>query len=227
MEQNLHLFKDEGKLIADLSQYRRLTGRLLYFTLTKPDITYAVHRPSQFLSAPTKPHMQAAYRVLQYIKGSPRKGPFFPSNSDLQVKAYCDADWAGCPDTRRSLTSYSVFLGESLVSWRSKKQSTVSSSSTEAEYRAMATTTCEVVWILQLLRDLRVDHPKSAMSICDNQTALHIAANPVFHERTKYIEVDCHLVKDKIAGVIRTFHVISSLHLIDIFTKALGLPAFA
>lgn len=104
MEQNLHLFNDEGKLIADLSQYRRLIGRLLCLTLARPNITYAVHRLNQFLSAPRKPHVQAAYRILQYIKGPPRKGPFFPSNSDLQVKAYCDADWAGCPDTRRSLT---------------------------------------------------------------------------------------------------------------------------
>ena len=80
----------------------------------------------------------------------------------MQVKAYCDADWAGCPDTIRSIIGYSVFLGNYLISWRSKKQSTVSRSSAEVEYRAMATATCEIVWVLQILRDLRVDHPSSA-----------------------------------------------------------------
>uniref|UniRef100_A0A7N2LFG1 Retrovirus-related Pol polyprotein from transposon RE2 n=1 Tax=Quercus lobata TaxID=97700 RepID=A0A7N2LFG1_QUELO len=178
MEQNLHLPEEEGRTIADSSQYRKLI---------------------------------AAHRVLQYVKGSLGKGLFFPAKSDLQVKAFCDADWAGFPNTRRFLTRFHVFLGKS-VSWRSKKQSTVSSSSAEVEYKAMATTTCEIIWILQLLRDLRIDHLESAMLFCDNQATLHIAANPVFHKRIKHIEVDFHLVRDKIAeGEIRTFHVSSRL----------------
>ena len=102
--------------------------------------------------------MQAANRILQYIKGTPGQGVFFPCDLDLQLKAYCDADWASCPDTRKSLIGYCVFLGDSLISWRSKKQSMVSRSSAEAEYRSMATTTCEVTWLLYLLKDLHVQH---------------------------------------------------------------------
>ena len=132
MEQQLKLSKSDGELLKDSSQFRRLIGKLMYLTLSRPNITYSIHRLSQLLSQSRIPHMRAATRILQYIKGTLGQGVFFPVDSDLQLKAYCDADWADCPDTRKFLTIYCVFLGNALASWRSKKKSVVSRSSAEA-----------------------------------------------------------------------------------------------
>ncbi|KAL5555025.1 hypothetical protein UlMin_037261 [Ulmus minor] len=112
---------DEGDDIPDVSLYRSFLGKLLYLTLTQPGISYAVGRLSQFISKPKLPHLQAAQRVLRYLKVVPGKGIFFSSDLELRLTAFTDSDWARCPDSRRSVTSFCVFLGKSLVSWKSKK----------------------------------------------------------------------------------------------------------
>lgn len=118
MEVNVKYRKDEGELLDDPTLYRRLVGSLIYLTTTRPDIAYSVHQVSQFMSSPRHLHLAAVRRIIRYLLGSPTRGLFFPTNSSLQLTAYCDADWAGCPDTRRSTTGWCMFLGDALISWK-------------------------------------------------------------------------------------------------------------
>ena len=225
--QNHRLGLADRELLPDPEVYRRLVGRLIYLAVTRPDLTYSVHILSQFMQEPCIEHWEAALKVVRYLKGTPGQGILLSADCDLTLQGWCDSDWAACPITRRSLTGWLVFLGQSPVSWKTKKQPTVSLSSAEAEYRSMAALTCELKWLKALLLSLGVRHPKAIKIFCDSESALHIAKNPVFHERTKHIEVDCHFVRDAINdGLISLDHVPTSSYLADIFTKALGKKRF-
>ena len=208
MDQLTKFSNSVGDAVPDASLYRRLIGRLLYLTLTRLDICYSVPKLSQFMSSPKVPHLQAAYKILKYSKKTPGKGLFLSARSKLQLKCYCNADWAAYPDTRRSITGFCMFLGDSLISWKSKKQQVVSRSSTESEYSSMATVTSEVVWLIALFKTFGLNHTQPAFLYCDSKAALYIVANPMYHERMKHIEIDCHFIREKIEDrVIKTFHV--------------------
>ncbi|KAK4383963.1 Retrovirus-related Pol polyprotein from transposon RE2 [Sesamum angolense] len=223
----LKLSATSGTFLKEPNKFRRLIGRLLYLGFTRPDLSFAVQQLSQFLQHPTDQHWTAALHIVRYLKGAPDTGLFFPASNSLHLSAYTDADWGACVDSRRSVTGYCVFLGSSLISWKSKKQNTVSRSSAEAEYRAMAATVCELQWISFLLRDLCVPVATPIPFWCDNQAALHITANPVFHERTKHLDIDCHVVRDQYkAGFISPSFVSSKLQLADLFTKTLPAISF-
>ncbi|GAU42474.1 hypothetical protein TSUD_100860 [Trifolium subterraneum] len=222
MQPQLQLHKSYGEVIFDPTTYRRLIGRLLYLTHSSLEIAYAVSKLGQFLASPTNEHMLAGLHVLRYIKNSPGQGLFFDSTSSLVLKGFSDSDWGACPDTRRSTTGFCFFLGSSLISWKSKKKNVVSRSSSEAEYRALAQTTCEGQWLKFLLQDFNIPHTTPIVIYCDNKSALHIAANPVFHERTKHIEMDCHVVREKVQeGLIHLLPVSSKEQVADILTKSL------
>uniref|UniRef100_A0A803QQ29 Reverse transcriptase Ty1/copia-type domain-containing protein n=1 Tax=Cannabis sativa TaxID=3483 RepID=A0A803QQ29_CANSA len=142
-------YKPKGELphnpVCKLKKSLRIVGKLQCFTITRLGISYSVNTLSQFLLVPRATHMNAALRVLQHVKATPGRGIYFAVDSEVKLRAYTDLDWAACPDTKRSTKGFSIFIGDSIISWRSKKQHTISSSSAKAEYRAMANTTCEIV----------------------------------------------------------------------------------
>uniref|UniRef100_A0A2N9J9Y4 Integrase catalytic domain-containing protein n=1 Tax=Fagus sylvatica TaxID=28930 RepID=A0A2N9J9Y4_FAGSY len=216
----------DGVSLSEATEYRQIVGALQYCTLTRPDIAFSVNQLCQFMHSPTNTHWAAAKRVLRYLKGTIDHGLFF-SKSSLHLHAFCDSDWAGGPDDRRSTTGFGIFLGSCLVSWSAKKQSVVARSSTEAEYRAMAITTADLYWIRMLLKDLHVPLSSPPVLWCDNAGALALASNPVFHARTKHIEIDYHFIREKVVNRDMSLRFISTGdQRADIFTKGLPTPRF-
>ena len=187
-----------GSPYSDPAFYRSLVGKLNFLTHSRPDLTFAVQSLSQFMQDPKVPHMQALHHTLRYVAGSIGQGILLKAGERLSLIGYSDSDWATCPTTRRSITGYLVLFGGSPVSWKSKKQSTISKSSSEAEYRAMAAVASEITWLVRLLDEIGVSNLKPVTIYCDNQSAISIGKNPVHHERTKHIEIDAHFTREKV-----------------------------
>ncbi|XP_070016040.1 uncharacterized mitochondrial protein AtMg00810-like [Nicotiana sylvestris] len=156
MEQNLKLTSTEfgelvktsgfDKLLEDRDNFQRLVGKLLYLTITKPDIANLVQCLSHFIHAPKRSHYETTLHVVKYVKNQPVLGLFISSTSAEEIVAYYDSDWASCPVTRKSVTGFCIKLGASLISWKAKKQSTISRSLAEAEYRSMTHAIAELIW---------------------------------------------------------------------------------
>src|SRR3954469_3501928 len=197
MELHLSLRASDGDPLSDPTRYRHLVGSLVYLVVTRPDISYSVHILVQFVSAPTTVHYSHLLRVLRYLRGtiSLSLSLFFPRSSSLQLQAYSDATWASDPLDRRSLSAYCVFLGGSLIAWKTKKQTAVSRSSAEDELRAMALLTAEVTWLRWLLADFGVSVKTPTTLLSDSTGAISIARDPVKHELTKHIGVDASFVR--------------------------------
>jgi hypothetical protein len=157
---------------------------------------------------------------LRYLQGTLSLGLTMRRSSPGELVVYTDADWAGCPDTRRSTSGYAVFLGDNLVSWSSKRQHTVSRSSPEAEYRAVAHGVAEATWLRQLL-ELRHPPRRTTLVYCDNISAVYLSSNPLRHRQTKHVEIDLHFVRERVT-LVWVLHVLTTSQYADIFTK--GLP---
>ena len=208
--------------MEDPTSYRTNTRKLNFLSNTRPDISFAVQTLSQFMQRPTSSHLTTLHHLLRYISGTSGQGILLKGLDQLHLSAYSDSDWASCPMSRRSVTGYVVLLNNSRISWKSKKQSTVARSSAEAEYRAMAQAAAEITWLVSLLKEPRVTHLQPVTLHCDNQSALHIARNPVFHERTKHVDIDCHFTREKVMeGLIQLSYLPTQSQLADVLTKIL------
>jgi len=214
LDYNTKLTPHEGMLVPDPSSYRRLIGKL--------NIAFSVQHLSQFLQAPREPHFKATLHVLRYLNREPSLGILLNHSPTYDLLAYCDADWASCTHSRRSVSGFVVFLGDTLIAWKSKKQTTISLSSAEAEYRSLRRLVAELSWLSRLLHELGLSNITPIPVKCDSMVAMYIAKNPVFHERTKHIEIDCHFVRHKLMeGLIQLSFVPTQNQLADLLTKPL------
>ncbi|GJV84077.1 ribonuclease H-like domain-containing protein [Tanacetum coccineum] len=190
----------DGVPVLDPTLYRSLAGGLQYLTFTRPALSYAVQQMCLYMHGPREPHLAALKRILRYDQGTLDLGLHLYASSTTYLVGYTDADWAGCPSTRRSTLGYYVFLGDNLLSWSAKRQHTLLRSSAEAEYRGVAHVVAETAWLRNLLRELHSPLSTATLVYCDNVSAVYMSDNPVQHQRTKHIEIDIHFVRDMVTA---------------------------
>ncbi|KAJ9541174.1 hypothetical protein OSB04_027680 [Centaurea solstitialis] len=222
----LALDKDSKGKPVDVTLYRGMIGSLLYLTTSRPDIMYSTCLCARYQAEPKESHLTAVKRIFRYLKGTPNLGLWYSKDSGFDLTAYSDSDFAGCKIDRKSTTGGCHLLGGKLVSWTSKKQNSVSTSTAEAEYVAAGICCAQVLWLRNQLQDYDIQLSKIPI-YCDNTSAIAIANNPVLHSKTKHIEVRYHFIRDHVMnGDIELHFVPTEYQLADLFTKPLDVTRF-
>ncbi|CAL2268742.1 unnamed protein product [Prunus armeniaca] len=224
---NLKLTSNDGAPKFDASIYRTVVGSLIYLTNTRPDIVHVVSVVSRFMSDPSNHHFVAVKRILRYIQGTKGYGIRYTQEKKAQLVGYTDSDWAGAIDDRKSNSRHVFFLGSKVISWSSKKQSTVALSTAEAEYISATSAACEAVWIRRILVDLRQEQNTPTKLYCDNMSTIAMTKNPVFHSRSKHIELRHHFIRKLVEdGEIELKFYGTNEQIAYVFTKALPKEKF-
>lgn len=218
-ESELAEFKETGE------NYRRAVGLLNYLVLgTRPDLAFVASQLAQFLDKPGGEHWAAFKRVLRYLKHSSNRGLQL-GGAPVGLSIYCDSDHAGCPYTRKSVTGYCAFISGGCVSWRARKQPTVATSTTEAEYRAAYEAAQEVMWLKQLLSDMNYPITQPITLFCDNQGALALTKNPLYQSRSKHFDILWHWIREKVEDqTISPQYIVTSQMVADFLTKSVHFP---
>ncbi|KAL1190679.1 Retrovirus-related Pol polyprotein from transposon RE1 [Cardamine amara subsp. amara] len=218
---------DEGGERVDDTYYKRIIGSLMYITATRPDLQFVVSFLSRYMSKPTMLHLQAAKRVLRYLKGTMDFGIWYEKKGKGELLIYTDSDFAGDVEGRKSTSGYVVLMDRADVAWLSKKQPIVTLSTTEAEYVAASVCACQVVWFMRVLEELGHKAKGSTTILCDNTSTIKLSKNPVFHGRCKHIGVRFHFLRELVnEGVIRLEHYGTQKQVAYIFTKPLRREVF-
>ncbi|WZZ60048.1 hypothetical protein YC2023_060155 [Brassica napus] len=219
-------FKDEEREPVDTKLYRGMIGSLLYLTASRPDLSLSVGICARYQVKPKKSHLEATKRIIRYVKGTTNLGIYYSKGLNGNLAGYCDADWAGSVDDRKSTSGRCFFLGNNMIAWLSKKQNSVLLSTAEAEYIAMGSCCTQLMWMKQMSADYGMD-TGSFLVYCDNKSAIGISKNPVQHSRTKHIDIRHHFIREQVdEQQVVIEHVVTELQLADLFTKPLDLNHF-
>jgi hypothetical protein len=197
MATNGHLDLDEVGTIVDQKLFHSIIGSLLYITASRFDVMFRVCMCGRFQASPREVHLMVAKRILIYLKHTPNIGLWYPKDVQFKLIGYSDSDYAGCKVDRKSTSGCCQFLGMSLVSWSSKKQNSVALSTAEAEYISVGNCCAQILWMKQTLLDYGISF-KNVPLMCDNESAIKLATNPVQHSRTKHIDIKHHFLRDHV-----------------------------
>jgi hypothetical protein len=227
MGTNGHHDLNTGGKSIDQKVYRSMIGSLLYLCASRPDIMLSVCMCARFKANPKEVHLRAFKRIMRYLVYTPKFGLWYPKGSTFNLIGYSDADYAGCKLDRKSTSGTCLFLGRSLVSWASKKQNSVALSTAKAEYIATSHCCAQLFWMRQTLGDYGYKLSKVPL-LCDNESAIRMADNPVEHSRTKHIYIQYHFLRDhQQKGDIDIAYVNTHNQLADTFTKPLDEKTFS